>query len=304
MIAPDGNQGSPPTPQGEVPAPPVARPASFIPVATPVVEHGAGPLSVRAVFPMIDQSPGKATGDLAGVVGMLIAFGLLSAIANLNGVIAAAVPELGELGWVFANGLVALAGIGVVLAMREQSWRDIGLRARPPRVWVLTTLVAIPASFATGIASNVIFTTIRALMGAALTDQMRDRLEFISAVSEIHLGWVFPVAIFVGIYEEILFRGFFLTRFIALTRSPWAGVMLSSLLFGAVHFAQGWSGMFQTACVGLVLSLAAVRAQSLWPAILAHMTIDTISLAVSVWVRPELNQFLHNLTTTTAAAGG
>lgn len=304
MIDPDGNQGSQPTPAGEVPAPPVARPAPFIHVAIPVIEYGAGPPSGLPVYPMLDQSAGRAAIDLIAVIGLLVAFGVVSIIADLHGLIADAVPELGELGSVFANGVVALAGIGAVLALRSQAWRDIGLRSRPPRVWVLTTLVAIPACFATGIACNVIFTTIRALMGVAIEDQMRDRMQFISAISEIKMAWVFPVAIFVGIYEEILFRGFILTRLTALTRLPLAGVLLSSLLFGAVHFTQGPMGMFQTACLGLVLSLAAVRAQSLWPAILAHMAIDTISLVLAVWIRPELNQFLHDLTTTTAAAGG
>ena len=129
-----------------------------------------------------------------------------------------------------------------------------------------------------------------------------DRMGFISAISEIDLRWVLPISIFVGIYEEVFFRGFVMTRLASITRSRVAAVILSSLLFGAVHFTQGPLGIFQTTCLGLVLAGAAVMGRSLWPAIIAHVAIDSLSLGMSVLFRSDLLDAMRQLTTTQAGS--
>src|SRR6185369_5016547 len=94
------------------------------------------------------------------------------------------------------------------------------------------------------------------------------RAETLAMFSSMSLAWVLPVALFVGIYEEILFRGFVLTRLRSAFRGPLWPILLSSVAFGAVHFAQGPVGMIQTSLIALVLSAIATYARSLWPAIL------------------------------------
>jgi len=294
-----------------VPVPPYVRPVEARPISisgdfSPDMTGKPFPFELAplapARFPFIDQPPGGALLDLAIAMLVMIAFALYSDLRDLPGLIAERVPSVGPIGWVFFNGVIALICVTVISFRRGQSLRSMGLRGVPLRKIVPVALLAIPAVWATGIACNVIYFTFQVLRGISPDHLLRDRLEFVSVISEIEMHWVAPIAIFVGIYEEIFFRGFVLPKLASATRSRWAGVILSSLLFGAVHFTQGWLGIFQTTCLGMVLAGAAVMGRSLWPAILAHVAIDTISLAMSVFLRSDISSVLRELTTTQAGS--
>jgi membrane protease YdiL (CAAX protease family) len=96
--------------------------------------------------------------------------------------------------------------------------------------------------------------------------------------------WVVPFALFVGLHEEILFRGFFLSRLSVLCRSKAAAIVLTSAVFGSLHFYQGPAGIFQTAALGAVLAVVVTYTRTLWPAIIAHAALDTISIVVAPWL--------------------
>lgn len=57
--------------------------------------------------------------------------------------------------------------------------------------------------------------------------------------------WLFPLAFLLmmalaGFTEELFFRGFLQTRLEALTRSPWAAVLLTAPLFGLYHLPYAY----------------------------------------------------------------
>lgn len=297
-----GESASPPRearPVGEqpiMPPPVVARPflADYASEARPVVaaEWDAAP------FPPINQAPVPAMLDLIAVIALMIAFAMYSFEYEISERIAERVPSIGALGWVFVNGLVALSAIMLFVALRGQSLAALGLCRSPWRRLLPVIIAAAPAVWVTGIACNIAYAIVQLLRGVTMDSMMRHRLDFISAISEIDMHWVAPLSIFVGIYEEIFFRGFIMGRLASITRSRTAAVILSSLLFGAVHFTQGWLGVFQTTCLGAVLALAAVKGRSLWAAILAHAAIDGVSLAISVLLRSDIANVLQELTTT------
>lgn len=82
--------------------------------------------------------------------------------------------------------------------------------------------------------------------------------------------------------EEIIFRGYLIGRLAGLLgrgATGWgAAVVLSSVIFGAIHFYQGLAGIVITGTVGLLFGLAylAVR-KNLWVLVIAHGLIDTLS---------------------------
>lgn len=82
--------------------------------------------------------------------------------------------------------------------------------------------------------------------------------------------------------EEILFRGFLQGRLQALFGDRrGAGLMaagVQALLFGLAHAYQGPTGILVTGLLGLVFGLLFLRSKSLWPLVLAHGLIDTLSL--------------------------
>ncbi len=80
-----------------------------------------------------------------------------------------------------------------------------------------------------------------------------------------------------GICEEIVYRGYLQRQFIAFTRRPWLGIVLTSLVFGAGHAYQGWRPVCAISIFGLVFGMLARRFNDLRPGILAHAFEDLVS---------------------------
>ena len=80
----------------------------------------------------------------------------------------------------------------------------------------------------------------------------------------------------------MLFRGFTLTRLEGLFGGGRTAVALAvvgqALLFGVAHSKQGATGIMLTATIGLVFGAVYARTRTLWPLIVAHIVMDTVSL--------------------------
>jgi membrane protease YdiL (CAAX protease family) len=101
------------------------------------------------------------------------------------------------------------------------------------------------------------------------------------------VGW-FGVAAAVSFGEEGVFRGVIMT--LAGNDRSRRAVALSSLLFGLMHGAGLLGGidsryvaaqMIAAAALGVVLGCARVLAQSIWPGVIAHGTLDFFGLAAA-----------------------
>lgn len=97
----------------------------------------------------------------------------------------------------------------------------------------------------------------------------------------ISLAGVFLVSSF---GEEIVYRGFLMTRigelFEGKTRTALFSIILvSSIVFGFAHFEWGATGIIQTGFMGAALSISFIWVgRTLWPLILAHCYMDTLLL--------------------------
>jgi uncharacterized protein len=91
----------------------------------------------------------------------------------------------------------------------------------------------------------------------------------------IPLGWVFG-----GLGEELLNRGFIMTRMAQVFgdgRAAWVvAVVLQAALFGAGHAYQGPVGIFGVTVIGMIYAVGALAwGRNLWPAVIAHGLFDT-----------------------------
>ncbi|HUI74656.1 MAG TPA: CPBP family intramembrane glutamic endopeptidase [Candidatus Acidoferrum sp.] len=93
------------------------------------------------------------------------------------------------------------------------------------------------------------------------------------------VGWAcfwMVLFIFVGLYEEFLFRGY--TQFtLAEGIGFWPAAILLSLFFGAVHSwnpGEDWRGMAEIVVTGLVFAFALKRTGNLWLAVGWHASFD------------------------------
>ena len=83
---------------------------------------------------------------------------------------------------------------------------------------------------------------------------------------------------FVAFWEEVVFRGFLLTRLQAVLRRWWLTVPLGALIFGVIHPYQGPLAMAVIAVLGLVMGLLFVWRKSLVPVMTYHLVHDVLML--------------------------
>ncbi len=105
---------------------------------------------------------------------------------------------------------------------------------------------------------------------------LNQRYEYILAF--LTLVVIAPVA------EEVLFRGYLfgkLKKFIPI----WVAILVTSLLFGAVHGA--WNVAIDTLALSLVLCMLRLSTGSLWAPILLHMTKNGIAYYI-LFINPAI----------------
>jgi uncharacterized protein len=96
---------------------------------------------------------------------------------------------------------------------------------------------------------------------------------------------IFFIALFAGVGEELLFRGVVQRILIKLFKSPWAGIIVSAILFSALHMQ--FYGFLPRFMLGILLGVIYWYSGSLWPAIIAHFLYDAL-LIVLAYFNPEM----------------
>lgn len=174
-------------------------------------------------------------------------------------------------------GVATAAAAVVAIQMKGGGLSEIGLSG-PPDLLALAPLVA------GGLAACYLIAgaTSYALAQAGLAPDV-SRLDFIKGnlpALALMLAVSWTTAAF---GEEIVFRGFLLNRAAGLDAGAqdWVLVVIlgQSILFGLAHAYQGIGGVIVTGILGLALGVLTVLAQGdLWPAIIVHGLINTVSL--------------------------
>lgn len=247
-----------------------------------------------AIFPDGALLRSHAGLDVAAIIVLLGVFQIVVGGSGLAIVLIEQWPQLGIF-WLNAiSGAAALAAVALALILRRQPLTSVGLNRSSVRRVFVTTVIALPACYAAGMISNIAYL---AATGFDVDGFVTQRSEFLNMVPEMPVLWIIPFTLFVGLHEEILFRGFFLSRLTAVCRSKAAAIVLTSAFFGGLHFYQGLAGVFQTAAVGLVLAVIVTYTRTLWPAIIAHAAFDTIGLVAA----PRLLRWAEELNVAPAA---
>ncbi|MCD6109365.1 CPBP family intramembrane metalloprotease [bacterium] len=96
-----------------------------------------------------------------------------------------------------------------------------------------------------------------------------------SAVGIIFAGFV--AIILAPFIEEIFFRGFVLNTLVKRISPIW-GIILTALIFAAVHFE--FQSIMPLIILAFVLNILYVRTQSIWPGILFHIINNIIAFFV------------------------
>jgi membrane protease YdiL (CAAX protease family) len=84
----------------------------------------------------------------------------------------------------------------------------------------------------------------------------------------------FLLCIVVGFCEELVFRGYFLQQFQAMTGSVAAGIALQAIVFGSVHSYKGWRQVVIITVLGVLYGLLVAWRRDLRASMIAHAFSD------------------------------
>jgi membrane protease YdiL (CAAX protease family) len=79
-----------------------------------------------------------------------------------------------------------------------------------------------------------------------------------------------------GVCEELVYRGFLLTRLRELTGNTVLPLLATSVAFGLAHIYQSVPAALSSCVFGLILGVFTLGSRNLFPAILAHAAWDVI----------------------------
>lgn len=278
---------SPDQPPGSIP---VARPASgplwYARTAS------SGPF--REWWAPVPMTRLQALGDLLVVGGLLL---VPHIVAGLLGVQwddrdLESIPPAKIL---IANALQMgmVAAVAVYLTYRSgQPLSSIGFGRT--RFWptIGTALAATFAMYVTLIIMAVLAAAITRPSYQTMTQPMR---EITGRLGLPSWGMIFLLAASAGIFEEILFRGFLLTRLRVLLGNWTAAIALGVFVFALPHAWQGWWAVMLILPVALVLSITFVLRRSLAAPMLAHFLFNFVQLGLlrALYNSPYLQQFMQ-----------
>jgi len=83
-----------------------------------------------------------------------------------------------------------------------------------------------------------------------------------------YLFTLLVIAIAPAFFEELLFRGALQQLMVNWTKNAWIGIIITSLLFSAVHFS--YYGFLSRTALGIILGFLFYYSKSLWLPIIAH----------------------------------
>lgn len=189
---------------------------------------------------------------------------------------------LRSMGVVWVGNVIMLLMIWAGLKLRGESWADFGLTFRSIsykkglKIFGLSLLVFVigSASYIAGGALMANFTGVPESPDFSIYDYLYGNLGMLF----LSLGSVYIISSF---GEEVIYRAFLINRIAQFGVSSKYGtaiaVIISSVIFGLVHYQWGLMGMIQTGFMGLAFGICYIKLKKrLWILILAHAYMDTI----------------------------
>ncbi len=183
---------------------------------------------------------------------------------------------LGQIGF-----LIAILFMGFILRYQKISITAIGLKR--PKSWLKTTMLGI---FLAVLILALFLLIINPMLQGFLPIEEKnlERFATMKGNTLYFLIGIISSIVTAGFGEEIIWRGYILRRLATIfgnRSSSWViALLITSVLFGCLHFYQGMVGIVQTGFTGFLLGLIFILngKKSLWVNIIAHSTIDIISL--------------------------
>ena len=267
-----------PTHAAPVPAIPFARPVAVEGVSEPIPSAAGGPPtdSQDAVWP-------PRMSRLRALVELLVLIP-----AGLLGLIVVAAPfmfiRLADNRWYnilgsVGPGIGTLTACAIMLLIARHKPASIGWTRRNWLVNAGLGTAALAAFYAcVVIPLNVSFPQL-----ARQGDYTRQAIE--QNFPPMNFAWIALMMTFVVLWEEVIFRGFVLTRMRVLFGRWWLAILAGSIVFGAIHFSyQGILAVVMITLLAVLMGVVFAWRRSLIPSMTLHWLFNVGTLLVIKYV--------------------
>lgn len=179
---------------------------------------------------------------------------------------------------VWMANMIMLTIVWMGLKVRNQSWKDLGLSLNSINFkTLLLSFVVFVAALVGFIFGSIVMANIIGIP----TETDMSGYNYIQDNLPMLILALLAVFIASSFGEEVIYRGFLITRISEIGGSSkiwiWIAVLLSSTIFGLVHFDWGLMGIVQTGFMGLALAISyIILDRNLWVLVFAHAYLDAI----------------------------
>jgi membrane protease YdiL (CAAX protease family) len=254
---------------------PECKPTSReVPVARPIAVCHARPIDLPGTE-MLLQHGSTAAQALMDVGILIVAFCAVEAVrGGFFLVLFDGEPDIRQV--IVPSLAIRLVAVVIVISLilkrRGLSPHSVGVTARG--LWVNLPLGALAAALAGGL--NLVVMTVLIWFWPGLLEQMNQNVDQITALfPKMHPLSTAGVMLMVGMWEELFFRGFLMTRVRRATSSWTLAVLISTAAFVVLHaLDQTPAAMIPITILSLVFSMVTIWRRSIIPAILAHVIYD------------------------------
>lgn len=240
-------------------------------------------------------SRGEAAIELIVLMAVLFGPGVMRQIISyLQGS-----EPYGQAGaWIYlmaaGTGLLVLVLVWFILHKDGQSLRSIGLHGKKLSAELGVGIATLMAIYFAMLAVTAVFFVVYLLWPQATESTLNDRYKLIELFPALRWYFLVPFCLFVGFYEELLFRGFLLDRLRIALGSWRMAIPASALVFALGHLYEGPLAVLQIFIMGLILAAIYVRRGSIVGIALAHAGFNIINLSIMQnfqFLQDFLNQF-------------
>lgn len=199
------------------------------------------------------------------------------------------ITKIGLIFPMLSNAGTTLAVLAVWALSRQarRGWSDIGFRR--PKSWPRTA--ALGAAVAVALQASALLITFPLLARFGIPTPDFSAYGAVKSSPLALIGWLVVSWTTAGFGEEIIWRGFLMPRIARLFGNRKAGwliaLLISSTLFGLIHYPQGITGVVMTGFAGFIYGLLFLSSgRNLWPAVIAHAMSDTIAFLLLCYGGP------------------
>ncbi len=176
---------------------------------------------------------------------------------------------------------LALICVFLLFRWRKQPMRELGLFQ--PQSWLKTALIGLfVGAFITALGMFVLLPAIKWLGIVSETPAFDEGIEGNLSKLAIYLVVSWTTA---GLGEELIYRSFFLGQFASVfgnNKHKWIlSLIISSVIFGFLHFNNGVYAIIVTGINGFILGIVYLKTnRNVWAAYFAHAFANTIELLI------------------------